>query len=85
MSAHFQYDVHVNMARQCRRMQGVHESLGTRPGGKRVGGSLSNRRGGVVPVGRKREREGGGTWRSEEVASKERKKKQEEEKIPSEG
>lgn len=74
MSARFQNDVHVNMTRQCRRMQGVHKALGTRPGGKRVGGSLSNRRGGVVPVGRKREREGGGTRRSEEVAWKERKK-----------
>lgn len=58
VSAHFQHDVHVNTARQRRRMQGVHEALGTRPGGKGVGGSLSNRRGGVVPVGRKRERRG---------------------------
>lgn len=63
----------------------MHEAPGTRPGGKGVGGSLSNRRGGVVPVGRKRESEWGGTRRSEEVASKERKKKREEEKIPSEG
>lgn len=46
-------DIHVNTARQRKRMQGVRGALGTGPGGKRVGGSLSNRKGGVAPVGRK--------------------------------